>query len=272
MIYFRRFSLCLFTFFFGMLLLCGNLAPLLAEEIFCDKKLESVPDDPLGYQMRDDRCEGKHFGEPPTSPITLVSLTESFENYTFDGAQDLIVEWSLPKAQRVALRANRLRSTDPFYRMDTIRSHEANSYRWPVQILQSLQTPQHELGVVGWAQYSMKEEIREIYLPLRIGQQAKPAKSPAYHMILWAESELSEVYLSLATVTADGSPDRFLWDGNPLKRGYYPAKRGIVIEIPKADLEGKAIYYLEIGAILKKGGVLTEEFRFYHAGSQPTTP
>jgi hypothetical protein len=192
-------------------------------------------------------------------------LTESFENYDLNSGEDLIIEWTVPKAQRVNLQANGLRSL-LYYRMDTVRAPESTSYRWPTDILRSLEISRDALGVIGWARYSMDGVSRDIYLPLRIGQKAKPVRSQTYRVILWPGQELTEVYISLASVTADGSPETFIRDGKPLEYGYYPAQRGIQFDIPKAELEKPGVHYLEIGATLESGGSVTIERWFYHAG------
>ena len=76
--------------------------------------------------------------------------------------------------------------------------------------------------------------------------------------------ELQEVFVSIATIKSDGSPARFVQDGKALGYGFYPAQRAITFDIPKPEKSG--IYYLEIGATLSSGGVVTIEHWFYHAG------
>lgn len=57
----------------------------------------------------------------------------------------------------------------------------------------------------------------------------------------------------------------FLRDGEALEYGYYPAERDITIPITGLEIPG--VYYLEIGATLKGGGVTTVELWFYHLGA-----
>jgi hypothetical protein len=77
--------------------------------------------------------------------------------------------------------------------------------------------------------------------------------------------ELTEVFLSLAKIRADGRREAFLRHDEPLGYGYYPADRGITI--PVANLTDSGFYYLQIGANLRGGGVSTVEVLFYHSHS-----
>jgi hypothetical protein len=76
---------------------------------------------------------------------------------------------------------------------------------------------------------------------------------------------LIEVFVSLAAIGVDGRPVSFLRDGEALEYGYYPAERDITIPITGLEIPG--VYYLEIGAPLKGGGVTTVELWFYHRGA-----
>jgi hypothetical protein len=240
----------------------GQALPVSAAEDPCDPDLPRPSDDPLGYQLRDDRCEGRYdFDRGGT--IQIRSLTESFEDYNLKSGEDLIVEWSVPKDQKVHLRVQGLKPSVR-YRMDAIRSPGSTSYRWPVDILRALNILRGDIGVVAWARYSMNGVGRDVYLPLQIRQTQQAVQSGVYRVVLWPDRELAEVFVSLATVKADGSPGNFIKDGEALNYGYYPAERGIEFEIPKPERPG--IYYLELGATLRSGGVITIESWFYHAG------
>jgi hypothetical protein len=241
----------------------GQSSPVSAAENLCDPNLPRPSGDPLGYQLRDDRCEGRYIQEVASTVLITVSLTESFEDYDLNSNEDLIVEWIVPKDQKVHLRAQGLRPR-LYYRMDTARNPGSKAYRWPIDILRALSIPRGDIGVVAWARYSMSGVGQDIYLPLRIRQKQQAVQSGAYRIVLWPGKELAEVFVSLATVKADGSPGNFIKDGEALNYGYYPAERGIEFEIPKPEKPG--IYYLEIGATLRSGGVVTIENRFYHAG------
>ena len=257
-LFYNLFLVLLFLLLFQF----GQALPVSAAENPCDPNLPRPPDDPLGYQLRDDRCEGRYELEVG-APLQIVSLTESFEEYDLKSGEDLIVEWSVPRDQKVHLRAQGLKPR-LYYRMDTVRNSGSTSYRWPTDILRALNISRGDMGVVAWARYSMNGVNRDVYLPLRIRQKQQAIQSKAYQVVLWPGRELEEVFVSVATVKADGSPGNFIKDGEALNYGYYPALRGIEFEVPKPERPG--IYYLEIGATLRSGGVVTIENWFYHAG------
>lgn len=239
-----------------------------AQDNVCDANLVAPPDDPLGYQLREDRCEGRFIRNVASPVLLMFSLTESFEKYDLESKQPVMLEWRFPQSQRLNLRAHGLQAASPrlFYRMDTTRTSEIASFGWPPEVLEALNITPADLGVVGWVTYQMNGVEREIYLPLRLGQQQAPGASDRYEVILWPGQELTEVYVSLATVDSQGSPVEFLWDGKALAYGYYPPERGIAFDILKTELQRPGVYYLEIGATLRSGGVFTLEQRFYHAG------
>jgi len=241
----------------------GQPLPVLAAENPCDLNLAQPSGDPLGYQLRNDRCEGRYVQEVASTILITASFTESFEDYDLKSGEDLIVEWTTPKDQNIHLRAQGLKPR-LYYRMDTVRTPGSPSYQWPTDILRTLNISRGDMGVIAWARYSISGISQDVYLPLRIRQKQKAVQSGAYRVVLWSGRELAEVFISLATVKADGSPGTFIKDGEALNYGYYPAERGIEFEIPKPDKPG--IYYLEIGATLRSGGVVTIENWFYHAG------
>ncbi|MDY0091481.1 MAG: hypothetical protein RBT80_02155 [Candidatus Vecturithrix sp.] len=264
----RQFS-SVIAFLLVLWFLAGAIAgPVSAQENRCDANLVAPPGDPLGYQQREDRCEGR-FVRNVASPVLLMfSLTESFEKYDSGSKQPLKLEWRFPQSQRITLRAYGVQTASPrlFYRMDTTRAPETASFVWPPEVLQALNITSADLGVVAWITQPMNGVEREIYLPLRVGQQHAPGASDRYEVVLWPGQELTEVYVSLATVDSQGSPVEFLWDGKALAYGYYPSERGIAFDILKTELQRPGAYYLEIGATLRSGGVFTLEQRFYHAG------
>jgi hypothetical protein len=233
---------------------------------YCDPTLVQVPRDPLGYQIREDRCEGQYLQEAAGTDAILIlaSLTEVFEAYDLTDDDILNVEWTAPEEQNIQLRAQGLRPR-LLYRMDTLRPPVPPSYQWPLDMLKALDISQEEIGVVGWMRYPLNGGSKDVYLPLRIYQQQERNRSQEYRLVLWPGRELTEVFVSLATIQPDGSPKSFLegWDGKMLKYGYYPAERGIEFTIPKPQEPG--VYYLEVGATLRSGGVITLEHWMFHA-------
>ena len=87
-----------------LLLLFCQICLVYAQENPCDPTLKPLSKDPLRYEQYDNRCEGLYYqSSPPT--LSLVSLTESFEEYSLKSQQELVIEWKVPKAQKVQLRA-----------------------------------------------------------------------------------------------------------------------------------------------------------------------
>jgi hypothetical protein len=250
---------------FLLLLLFQLMQPVLvcAQENPCDPDLERSAGDPLGYQRRDNRCEGRYIQKVSSQILLLASFTKSFEDYDFNSSKDLIVEWSAPGDGSIHLRAHGLRA-QLFYRMDTIRSIGSIKYIWATDILAAMEISRRDMGVIGWVKRSVGKIEQDVYIPLRIQQKGNSNQSQNYQLLLLPGSELTEVYISLAPVEEDGSTGPFIRNGEALKYGYYPAERAIPIEI--LYLETPGIYYMEIGATLKNGGSATVEFLFYHAG------
>ncbi len=234
-----------------------------AQENPCDPDLDPLSKNPLRYELRGDRCEGLYHRNKTSSILSLVSLTEFFEEYSLKSPQEIAIEWKVPKAQKARLRAQSIKQ-DLFYRMDTIRASSETSYRWPNDVLRKLSISRWDIGLIGWGLYSLDGHEQNVCLPLRVTQSREAVPSETYQVQLWPIQELEEVFISTATINPDGSPKTFLQDGEVLGYGFYPAKRVITFEIPKPEKPG--IYYLEVGATLSSGGVVTIEYWFYHAG------
>lgn len=261
----RRCNFLRFPGLLGVLLLQGaQWTALRAQQSPCDPSLAQSSSDPSGYRQRGDRCEGVYLQTVASPALRVVSLTESFEDFDPASGANLRVEWSAPPAGApVHLRANALRP-HLYYRFDAIQPEGSTSYSWPVAILQALDLRKPELAVVAWVVQSVGSTMREVYLPVRIGQRAAPTSAARYQLELMPGAELTEVFVSLAPLQPDGQPGKFMQQDRPLERGYYPAGRGI--SIPIAGLTARGVYYVEISAMLYTGGSATARLWFYHPG------
>lgn len=248
-----------------ILILCLFNQPKLAfaQADHCDPEIFSHSEDPLGYRLRGDRCEGRYLLLPVGRILVVTSLTEFFEDYEVNSQDKLLIEWKAPKEGEVRLSVQSLRPK-LYYRMDTVRPSNSFSYHWSTDMLADLDILKKDIGILGWMKYSINGVQRDVYLPLRIRQKEKMNSSHTYQMVLMPDQELREVFVSIAYVPPDGEIKHFLMDGEPLKFGYYPA--GQKIEVDVSDLPKPGMYYLEIGAIIQRGGVFTKELWFYHAG------
>lgn len=253
------------AFLVGILFLAcwlPNEAP--AQEEHCDPYLKQIDDNPLGYRLRGDRCEGIYIKEVGSTTLIVASLTNSFDDFDFTTDEELQIKWGLADSHRVYLRAQGLKRR-LHYRMDTVRPSGTTAYKWPTNVLAALHLRRKDIGVIGWSWYTIKGEQQRVYVPLRVERQSKPRGSNTYQIVLLPGRELEEVFVSLAQLGADGHPGLFLVDGKALGYGYYPAGRGITV--PIGNLQKTGVYYLELGAVLRGGGTDTVELFFYYPGS-----
>jgi hypothetical protein len=240
----------------GLVAVCTLLSTLegQAQESACDKNLEKLAGGPHGYVLRGDRCEGIYAREVAGTSLWIASLTESFEDYKLASDTDLVIEWAAPGDRSIRLRAQGVRH-DLFYRMDAVRPASPSTYRWPTDLLAAQHIPREDIGVLGWTSHPVGGVDRDLYVPLRIRRRQSTSKSIDYNLVLFPTEELAEVYVSLATVGADGQPKKFIRQGKPLRYGYYGAESPVSISLP--ELKDPGIYYLEIGADLATGGSAT---------------
>lgn len=250
---------------FSCLLLDGPTfsRPVPAQEGHCDSQLNQTSDDPYGYRLRGDRCEGIYIKEVGGEVLRVVSLTESVEAFDTAAGKNLLLEWTTSGSGPIHLRAYALRER-LHYQMDTIRPANSTSYSWPSNLLATLNLKRDELGIVAWTSYAAGNTNHELCLPLRLRQRAASIPSQSYSFVVRPGVELAEVFISLAPVGQDGGLGAFIMQDQPLKPGYYPAGQGITITIPKPKKAG--IYYLEIGATLRSPGSSTATVWFYHSG------
>jgi hypothetical protein len=217
----------------------------------------------LGYRDRGGRCEGIYIKEVGSTALLVASFTESFENYQVQSGQPLQVEWdNPPDAGPVRLRAQSLRRR-LYYRMDSEQPAGSASFRWPSDVLASLNILKNDVGLVGTTRMTLGQTTRDVLVPLRIRQQSAPVRTGRYRLVLLPGAELQEVFISLAKPGPNGLPKVFIKDGVKLGYGFYPAERGI--EIPIEGLTEAGAYYLSIGAAFRNGEASTVEVWFYQA-------
>ncbi len=230
----------------------------------CDPQLTPRSSDPLRYMLRDNRCEGRYLAEVSSSTVTVVSLTSAFEDFDPVATPELVVSWTPAAPGAVLVRAVALKPRE-YYRMDGVRA-DGSTFRWPTGVLASLRLARRDLGVVAWTPLAVGDERRDVFLPARVAARAVPTPGRSYRVVLWPGRELTEVYLSLAAVGADGRVREWLFEGRALKHGFYPAERGIATELPVSDFKRAGVYYLEVGAAPRQGPPITSQIWLFHAG------
>jgi hypothetical protein len=231
----------------------------LAEVNPCDLSLIQPPNNPYGYRLRGDRCEGVYVEQVGGEDLSIVSWTESFQAYDLSSTRPLQIEWDSPDKTEVRLIAHALRRR-LYYRMDAISPAGTQSYRWKNDLLASLGINNDELGVLASANLRVGDSTHQVYLPLRIAQSGRPAHASQYDLVVVPGEEASEMYVSITDETH--SDHALLKKDEPLGYGYYPAGRAVKIPIARPSSPG--IYQVEIGATFRSGAVSTTELWFYN--------
>lgn len=224
----------------------------------CDRYLPVSHRDPFGYRMRGDRCEGVYVQQVASTPLVVASFGRLAvpDVLTANGA--LLVEWT-PVAGEVRLRAHSLKPRT-YYRMDHRQPRGARSYRWPTDVLAALKLTRREIGIVALLEQKVGRSTREVYVPVRINTPA--ARGAVHELVLVPGNELSEVFVALSLVAADGKRSE-VSAAKPLRYGFYPAGRSI--RIPVGPIARPGTYLLEIGATLRNGGAVSREVWFVEA-------
>ena len=254
------FSSVLTACLLGLLLLPK---PTSSQENHCDPQLPQAGDDPYGYRLRGDRCEGVYVNEV-FATVRVVSLTASFDE--FDPATDrsLTVGWTAPGNESVHLRAYSLRHR-LYYQMDSLRPAGRTSYAWATDLLGALNLRRKDLGVMAWTTQRVGNAKRDLLLPLSVRRGGAVNRSSGYQLVLLPSVELASVFISLAPLKEGESLGPFIIQDRSLGRSFYAANRGVRVDIPALPSPG--IYYLEIGATLRGGGSASTQVWFYHHGN-----
>jgi len=210
----------------------------------CDRNLEVSREDPFGYRMRVDRCEGVYVQQVSSTPLVVASFGTLDLPETFGAGGALVVEWA-KQAGSIRLRAQSLKPRT-YYRMDRQQRGNVSSYRWPTDVLAALKLTQRDIGVVAFT--------GSIYVPVRIGKRgARP-----YELVIIPGSELAEVFVAVSRVNGDTRTE--VAPAQPLRRGFYPAGRAVRIPVNRPAQPGT--YVIEIGATLRDGGAVSREVWF----------
>jgi hypothetical protein len=243
---------------------CAALAvrPVAAQTAPCDPALVPTAADPWGYRVRGDRCEGTYAQPVGGTPLIVASFTQRFAAFDPDSTASLTVRWPAADSGRVRLRAIALRRRT-YYRMDAERPASAGEWEWPANLLAALELERPELGVMAWTHRLEGDTERDVLLPLRIDRGEATDSADDYALVVVPQVELTEVWVSISRMDADGMPVEWLRDEEPLGYGYYPADGAIEIAIARPARPG--LYRVQLGARIRAGGSLATEFWFQRA-------
>jgi hypothetical protein len=232
----------------------------------CDPKLIPSSGDPLAYGRRGERCEGLYVLEVAGSAsLSLVAFTELGQVPAMTPGQRLSVVWAgTPGQLPVHLRAISLRHAT-YYRMDVVRPEGADRFEWPAaDVVARLNLSHAEIGILGWVEQTVGARLNHVYVPVRFNDAREPAKG-RYVARVVPGVELSQLFVTLATIGPDGRDEQYVMRDEPLNHGFYPAARPISVKLPALPLPG--LYRLTLGAVLRSGGSATGAFVFYHPGT-----
>jgi hypothetical protein len=233
-----------------------------AQSNHCDPYLQVSVDNPFGYRLRGDRCEGVFVQQVANTPLSIASFGRLNLPQSFAQSKSLIVEWS-PVATEMRLRAYSLKPRI-YYQMDSRQPAGAASYRWSTDVLNALELAPNDIGVVAWTERNIGGIHRDVYLPVRIGASIESSDT-RYELIVLPGNELSEVFIGLAKISTDGATSTVISKPAPLGYGYYPAGRRL--RIPVGPISAPGTYVVEIGATLKTGGAISHELWFDHTSA-----
>lgn len=243
------------AWFVFAVLFAGSVLPLQAQ-LLCDESLKVLESDALGYQARDDRCEGLYVREVSGS-LSLVSLHFSSPSNEF--GPTVSVSWSADSESAQGQTRTRLRvlSTKPrtYYRMDTVRPAEELSYVWPTNLLQKTGLKRRDIGILKWAEGTKGTNSTRVYSPVSIDSHTGPIE-----VTLLPTAKLEEVYVSIVPVDEDGSEEAYVWEAEPLEQ-FYSARQPITFKLPPEPGPGR--YRMEIDAEFATGGTTYLETHFW---------
>jgi hypothetical protein len=229
----------------------------------CDRDVRPPPDTPYAYKLRGQHCEGVYMRDVAGNTLSVVSLTEWFEEYAPGADGELRIEWTAPRNAAIHLRAV---ATAPrvYYRMDATRAGDAK-FIWKPNLLKELYLDRNRIGVLGWFRQKVGRPERSVHVPLRISQQQAAQRSSRYRVVVMASVELTEMYVSLTALNADGSVRTRVVEDRELDQDHYPADVPIAFLLEALPAEG--IYLMEIGGPTRGGSSAAAELWLYSPGA-----
>jgi hypothetical protein len=244
----------------GRAILVASLAviPLVCSaQVPCDLELvhQTDPKDNDRYMQREkDRCEGVYLENYASTvgDLLVASLTTRERSRQWPAGGPLALRWNQFPGADVHLQAFPLVPRKHF-RLD-VRAGAVTSYEWNTNLVAKYLTPD-QTGLVVWTTSTVNAHGE---LPIAVGPSGSP--SGLYRLTLLPPVELSEVYLTVASIAPGEMPLRV---HTPLKFGLYPANQKIDVDVPPLPKAG--LYRVElIGDRKNQGSVATPPFLINH--------
>lgn len=223
----------------------------------CDPSLRISADNPLGYRLRGDRCEGLYI-EQVAGSIWVASFHRGARTFRPETGKRIALTWALPPSAQAHIQAVALKP-GVAYRMDSVRPRGAGTYEWPADLLAAAGLIGSDLGLLSWYALPLGAKPVKVHSPVSVNGQAG-----ALELILLPDAALQEVFLSLTKLDEQGKERGHLFSDRALGYGYYPARRPVAIRLPLLGEDG--FYRAAIGASLKTGGSAVTDFHFWHKG------
>jgi hypothetical protein len=232
----------------------------------CEPGLVKPTNDPLAYGLRGERCEGVYVrAVAGTGGFSVVAFVTSGKPPAIEAGKAVAIEWPAGFDTPVFLRAVSLRRR-LYYRMDARRPAASMRFDWPSDVLSDLALKIDEVGIVGWSEKKMGENVQDVYVPIRLGGAPATSDQSSYVLQVVSGSDLKEVFVRLATADASGREQQVIIRDESLKRGFYPAERAIPIPISVSTLKERGLYRLQLNAVLSNGRPSSRTLYFQHAG------
>lgn len=221
----------------------------------CDPMIKQNPEDPQGYQARNEQiCEGMYATEVSSLGLMLASFTAPLHGIDMARETRLRFAWKAALAGEVRIRIDSLRPR-VYYRMDAVRPHDQSDLLWTNSIPARNALRTGELGLLATQADSSGNLV---YLPLRVSHEDQAPTSGPWVVSVISGTELEEVYWSLSQTGEAG----FIVYDEPLAQKPYPANQPIAIRLDQVAEAG--IYELTISAELRGGAVDTLKVSFHH--------
>ena len=220
------------------LFFCVGLPAQPGKPSHCDPLVAVQGSGPGTYKERGDRCEGEY--EQKVSGGTglrIASFTDAYPDFKFAPGDTLHLGWTAEGSPALRLRAVSLRP-QLYYRMDSARPAGSDTWVWPANVIEMNAMTSRELGLTGVARRVFGKEERDVYVPVRVAKNTAAPADRGYILVVTPAQTLSQLFLSMAPLKADGIPGDSVVEDQELKQGPYPGQKGIRVALPAAPKPG----------------------------------